>query len=434
MRDTAHYACQSSEHSESRRNFLRKSLVSTAAGSSLVGGLGYLAEGQAADTLKAADMRVIVFNMHGGLSQLESWDPKPGTRTGGPCRAIPTSVPGIHISDLLPHTAQQMHHLCLLRGVNTAEDDHGKGAYLMMTGRRQTAAADYPQIGSVTSKMLHDEDRGVPGHIVVTPGGGGGKGNEAAYLGPKYNSISLGGSKPPPNTSKPEQVTEESEQRRHEFRRRINEEFLSKRRTAITDAYTHSYEQALRLMEKRDVFDLSKEPPKDLERYGDYDLGRQCLLARRLIENGVSFVQITHSNYDTHNDNFNFHIEQMGEFDRPFANLIADLVDRGLYERTLVVVLSEFGRTPNINLYYGRDHWSKAWSVVMAGAKVVRGAAFGKTNPEGTEVIDGQVDHGDLFHTYLRAVGIDSSQSIQVDGKELPIADPAAEPIWKVLV
>jgi uncharacterized protein (DUF1501 family) len=113
--------------------------------------------------------------------------------------------------------------------------------------------------------------------------------------------------------------------------------------------------------------------------------------------------------------------------------LVNDLSERGLLDQTLVVVLSEFGRTPNINLYYGRDHWSKAWSVVMAGGKVARGAVHGATNAEGTEVNDGQVDHGQLFHTYLRAVGVDSGQSLTVDGRELPMADPAVGPIWKVL-
>ncbi len=424
----AQYACQSMEHLASRRRFL-----GAVSGGLMAGGLSCLTRGFAAEQMKSRDMRVVVFNMHGGLSQLESWDPKPGTKTGGPTRAIPTSVPGIHISELLPYTARQMHHLCLMRGVNTSEDDHGKGAYMMMTGRRQTPAADYPQIGAVAARMLCDESKGLPGHILVTPGGGGGRGNEAAYLGPKYSSIALGGDKPPQHSVKPESITDQAEQRRHEFRRKVNEQFLSRQRTAITDAYTYSYEQALRLMERRDVFDLSKEPTADLDRYGNNDFGRQCLLARRLIENGISFVQVTHSNYDTHNENFNFHIEQLGEFDRPFACFIQDLADRGLLEQTLVVVLSEFGRTPNINLYYGRDHWSKAWTVAMAGAKVARGAAFGATNPEGTEVIDGQVDHGALFHTYLRAVGVDSGQSLLVDGRELPLADPSAAPVWKVL-
>ncbi len=429
----AHYACGSKEHGINRRRFLQRTCSTAVAGTAVVGGLGSLTAGKAAEQLKSQDMRVVVFNMHGGLSQLESWDPKPGTRTGGPCRSIPTSVPGIHISDLLPNTAKQMHHLCLLRGVNTAEDDHGKGAYMMLTGRRQSAAADYPQIGAVSAKMLNDESKGLPGHIVVAPSGGGGRGNESAYLGPKYSSVALSGSTPPPHTLRPDGISDQAEVRRHEMRRRINQEFLNRKRTAITDAYTHSYEQALRLMERRDVFDISKEPAADLDRYGKHDFGRQCLMARRLVENGVSFVQVTHSNYDTHNDNFNFHIEQLGEFDQGFSHFVNDIAERGMLDKTLIVVLSEFGRTPNINLYYGRDHWSKAWSIVMAGGKVARGAVYGATNAEGTEVTDGQVDHGALFHTYLQAVGVDSNQSIAVDGRELPIADPAVQPVWKVL-
>jgi hypothetical protein len=433
----ANYACRSQDHVLNRRRFLGNFGSGIGVGSALGGliasGLGALTKGMAASELQKRDMRVVVFNMHGGLSQLESWDPKPGTKTGGPTRAIPTSVPGIHISELLPHTARQMHHLCVMRGVNTSEDDHGKGAYLMLTGRRQTPAADYPQIGAVAAKTLCDESQGLPGHILITPGGGGGRGNEAAYLGPKYSSISLGGDKPPQNSVKPESISEDAEKRRHEFRRKIDQQFLQRQRSAITDAYTFSYEQALRLMERRDVFDVSKEPAKDVERYGSHDFGRQCLLARRLLENGVSFVQVTHSNYDTHNENFNFHIEQLGEFDRPFANLVEDLADRGLLDQTLVVVLSEFGRTPNINLYYGRDHWSRAWSVVLGGAKVARGGVYGKTNEEGTEVTDGQVDHGELFHTYLQAVGVDSTESLLVDGRELPMADPSVSPVWDVL-
>ena len=124
---------------------------------------------------------------------------------------------------------------------------------------------------------------------------------------------------------------------------------------------------------------------------------------------------------------------RLGEFDQGFSTFVNDIAERGMLDKTLIVVLSEFGRTPNINLYYGRDHWSKAWSIVMAGGKVARGAAYGATNAEGTEVTEGQVDHGALFHTYLQAVGVDSNQSIAVDGRELPIADPAVQPVWKVL-
>jgi hypothetical protein len=326
-----------------------------------------------------------------------------------------------------------MHHLCLVRGVNTSEDDHGKGAYMMMTGRRQTPAGEFPQLGAVVARALTTEDNVLPGHIVITPGGGGGRGSDSAWLGPKYASVQLGNGNPPPNTVRPDSISEQSDALRQDFRRRVSERFLSRRRTAVTEAFTYSYEQAEKLMRKRDVFDVSKEPAAEIERYGQHDLGRHCLLARRLLESGISFVQVSHSNYDTHNENFNFHIEQMGEFDRSFSMFIADLAARGMLESTLVVVLSEFGRTPNVNQYYGRDHWGRAWSVCLAGCRIPRGVAFGATNDKGTEVVDQQVDHGMLFHTYLQAVGVDSTANFNVDGREMPIADPSSQPIKGLL-
>jgi hypothetical protein len=426
-----HYACQSSEHGIARRQFLG---AMAALGSGLVtGGLGFFSSPLVAQELKSQQKRIVVFNMHGGLSQLESWDPKPGTDTGGPFLSIPTSVPGIHISELLPETAKQMQHLCLVRGVNTAEDDHGKGAYMMLTGRRQTPSGNHPQIGAVAAKALTPADSSLPGHILITPGGSGGRGNDSAYLGPKYSSIYLGNGNPPQNTTRPENIAEASDAARQDLRRRINDRFLNRRRTAVTEAFTYSYEQAQQLMRQRDVFDVTKEPPQDAERYGNYDFGRHCLLARRLLEQGITFVQLSHSNYDTHNENFNFHIEQMGEFDRAFACFVSDLAARGMLDSTLIVVLSEFGRTPNINQYYGRDHWSKAWSVCLAGCRIPRGHAYGKTNDNGTEVIEGQVDHGSLFHTYLQAAGVDSTGTFAIDGRDMPIADPAASAVSQLL-
>src|SRR3982751_1065056 len=311
------YSCHSPEHAIARRGFLA-GLAASAAGS-VVGGLGIFSSPLAAAQLQSQQKRVVVFNMHGGLSQLESWDPKPGTEPGGPFRSIETSVPGIRISELLPDTARQMHHLCLVRGVNTSEDDHGKGAYMMMTGRRQTPAGEYPQIGAVAAKALKPANTSLPGHILITPGGGGGRGNDAAYLGPKYASVQLGNGNPPQNTERPKGISPGSEAARQDFRRHVNENFLNRRRTAVTEAFSYSFEQAQQLMQQREVFDVSKEAAKDDERYGKYDLGRHCLLARRLLEKGITFVQVTHANYDTHNENFNFHIEQLGEFDRSFA-------------------------------------------------------------------------------------------------------------------
>jgi hypothetical protein len=421
----ARYACRSPEHLLARRQFLGM----LAAGSGALTGLAAFTRPAVAAELARQQMRMLVFNMHGGLSQLESWDPKPGTNTGGPFRAIPTSVPGIHISELLPHTARQMHHLAIVRSVDTSEDDHGKGIYMMLHGRRQTPAADFPTLGAVVAKAVTPETSALPGHILVTPNGGGGRNNDASYLGPKYASIVLGGGKPPQNTERPADLSEAADASRQAFRKQLDAQFFARRRTARTEAYTYSYEQAQQLLAQRDVFDVSQEPAADFERYGPTDIGRQCVLARRLIEKGITFVQVTHSNYDTHNENFNFHLEQLGEFDRAFANLVADLADRGLLDHTLIVVLSEFGRTPNINLYYGRDHWSRAWSVLLGGAKVHRGAVYGKTNENGTAVVENKVDHANLFHTYLQAVGVNTGNSFVIDGRELPIADPASKPI-----
>ena len=428
MKRNCNYACHSPEHLLARRQFL-----GAMAATPIVGGLGVFTSAKAAESLKSQQKRVVVFNMHGGLSQLETWDPKPGTETGGPFRSIETSVPGIRISELMPETAKVMHHLTLVRGVNTSEDDHGKGLYMMLTGRRQTPAANYPQIGAVMARALTDAQNPLPGHILITPGGGGGRGNEAAYLGPKYSSLAVGGGKPPQYTERPKDITESNESLRQDVRRQAAEKFLSRRRTAITDAYIYSYEQALRLMSQRESFDISKEPQRDQDRYGNSDLGRQCLLGRRLLEKGATFIQITHSNYDTHNENFNFHLEQVGEFDRPYATFISDLAERGMLDSTLVIMMSEFGRTPNINLYYGRDHWSRAWTVAMAGCGLQKGMAFGKTNEKGTAVTDGQVDHANLFHTYLSAVGLNSNDSFDIDGRDMPMADPASKPIKEVL-
>ena len=424
------YSCQTSEHTLARRSFLG----GMAAGLGVVGGLGALATPTAAAKLNRDQKRIVVFNMHGGLSQLESWDPKPGTDTGGPTRAIATSVPGIHIAENLPLTAKQMHHLCLVRSIDTKNGDHGKGRYMMLTGRAQTPAADYPELGAVAAKTLNPPGSSLPGHIRITPGGSGGRGNDSAYLGPKYASISLGNGNPPQNTERPKNVSDKADEQRNSFRKFANTSFLERRRTAMTDAYTYSFEQAEQLMKQREVFDVSKESPKDAERYGKHDLGRHALLARRLLENNISFVQVTHSNYDTHNENFNFHIEQLDEFDLAFSTFVGDLADRGMLESTLIVVLSEFGRTPRINDRYGRDHWGTAWSVALGGCGVHNGAAYGKTNENGTKVIEGEVNHTHLFHTYLSAVGVEPTGTFDIDGRDILRADPEGHAIEDILV
>jgi uncharacterized protein (DUF1501 family) len=217
------------------------------------------------------------------------------------------------------------------------------------------------------------------------------------------------------------------------MRQRASERFLRRRRTAQTEAYTHSFDQAAQLMKQRGLFDTSAEPEKVRDRYGRHDFGRHCLMARRLLEGGATFVKVTHSNYDTHHENFDFHIEQLGELDRPFATLLEDLDVRGLLDSTLVVVMSEFGRTPKINRNYGRDHWGTAWSVALAGCGIKGGAVVGKTNANGTAVTDRMVNGGHLFHTYFKALGLDPRKNYYIDQRPIPMADPKAGPITEVL-
>jgi uncharacterized protein (DUF1501 family) len=324
-----------------------------------------------------------------------------------------------------------MHHLALVRSLDTKNGDHGKGPIEMTTGRKMIPGSEYPHLGAVAAKALMPEKFPLPGHILIR-GAGPGSG-QAEYLGPKYDAVALNDGKPPANIARLDGFSAEADARRNSFRAKANDRFAGRRRTADTDAYTYSYDQAVALMSQSDVFNVSKEPAADHDRYGKHEFGQHCLLARRLLEAGVPFIQINHSNYDTHFENFDFHIEQLGEFDQPFATLVADLADRGLLADTVICVMSEFGRTPKINHTYGRDHWGTAWSVALGGGRIKGGAVIGKTNANGTAVTDRAVDHGDIFHTILQAAGVDSKSEFDVGGRKFPIADPAKDAIKELL-
>jgi len=422
------YACHSANHRASRRAFLG------AAGAAAVLGPAGFASPAAARELAKTQKRVLVIFLAGGVSQLETWDPKPGTDTGGPFAAIPTAVPGTRIGELLPHTAKQMKRIALVRGLNSVSPDHGIGEKIMLTGRKPEAGVEYPHIGAVSAKLLGADGQAMPGHVHVFPAGAGGRSQDATFLGPKFASVPVVGGKPPADLFRPAGLTDEADRQRDDLRQKLSDKFAKSRRSAATEAYTESFAQAERVFRKADVFDISKEDPKTVARYGTHDFGRHLLLGRRLLESGVTYVKVSHSNYDTHHENFDFHIEQLGEFDRPFAALLDDLADRGMLDSTLVVVMSEMGRTPKINDRYGRDHWSAAWSVALAGCGIKGGAVVGKTNAGGTAVTDREVGSGHLFHTYLRALGLNPTKNFYPNERPIPIADPKADAITEILL
>ena len=185
-------------------------------------------------------------------------------------------------------------------------------------------------------------------------------------------------------------------------------------------------------MSRRSLFD-GQAQARDLERYGEHFFARNCIFARNLLEQGATCVKVTHHGYDSHAENFNFHLEQLGEFDRPFATLLDDLHQQGMLESTLVVVMAEFGRTPKINRNYGRDHWGASLSVALGGAGIKPGMVIGKTNDQGTEFADREVDGGHLFHTHFQALGLDTTRPHYKPGSPISIGDPAMEPIRELL-
>lgn len=419
-------ACRSPSHGVSRRTLLSNML----AGATGIGLAGQFVQPAVASAMEAKKKQVLIVLLNGGLSQFESFDPKPKTATGGPFRAIPTSVPGTHFCELLPFTAQQAHRLAVVRSVYAEEvpGSHAAARDYVETGRSPVLGA-YPLLGPVYSKLLAGRTD-LPGNIHITPSRS--YRADAAFLGPQHVSVALAGGEAPRNVDRPAIFSAEADEARYHLRDLADLRFSQRRRTAYTEAYHSSYDSALQLIRRKELFDVSQEPARDRDRYGSHDFGRHCLLARRLLAEGVTCVKITHSNYDSHMENFNFHLEQLGEFDRPFATLLSDLDERGMLENTLVVLLTEFGRTPKIMPDLGRDHYPKSWSVVLGGCGVQTGGVLGKTNADGTEIADRPIHVGDMFHTYLQAVGLDSKGTH--DGKnKIPVAAPERGPVKELL-
>ncbi|MCC7421048.1 MAG: DUF1501 domain-containing protein, partial [Planctomycetaceae bacterium] len=367
--------------------------------------------------------KLLLLFLSGGASQYETWDPKPGTRTGGPYRAISTSIPGVSVSELLPHSAKNLHRLTVVRSVNSGIADHFQGHYALQSGR---IATGYPVLGSAAAKLLERPDDLLPGYVSIRRDGPKAYTDvgDAGFLGAKYEAVRIVNNQPPANLISPASVTPALADSIDRIRTAADERFRKGRDAKPVHSYGTTFHQARALMQRREIFDLSKESVADHERYGRHEFGQHCLLARRLLQAGVSCVRVTHFDWDAHQDNFYWHQIRCAEFDRTFITLLDDLSERGMLEHTLVVAVGEMGRTPQINNLGGRDHWGRAWSMAMAGCGVKPGTIYGSTNDTGTEVKENTVKLGDLFHTYLKALGIDSRAMYQIDGQTNPIADP----------
>jgi hypothetical protein len=398
----------------------------------------------------------ILLWMPGGPSQTDTFDMKPRHANGGPYKEVATSIPGLGISEHLPKLAGQAEHLAIVRSLSTKEGDHARGTYLMRTGHQQGGRIKYPSIGASLAKELGSEEAELPNYVSIAPysffspasfGSG--------FLGPRYAPLTVGAREDAAGSGQgsrfarlgvddlatPAGVTTAQAVSRLDIWQSLQDDFVSRHRTASAIAHQTVYHRAVRMMksEAAKAFDLDDESEKTRERYGRGRFGQSCLMARRLIERGVPFVEVSLGGlgnggvgWDTHQDNFRLVQDLSGELDAGWGTLMTELAERGLLDTTTILWMGEFGRTPQINTNAGRDHFPAAWTCVFAGGGVHGGQAYGSTSPDGTTVVEGKVDVGDVLATLCAALGIDpATDNISEEGRPIKIAE--GKPIQAIL-
>ena len=423
--------CGSPQHEVSRRQFLQGG-AATALGVSL-GGLGAAYNPAWADELRRQKKRVLLLWLAGGASQLETFDPKPGRPTGGPFKAIPTAVEGIHICELMPKMARLMKEFAIVRSLDTKIGDHGQASVLMDAGRTPEPGLTYPDWGTVISKELAQRDSQVPDYVSLYLATEGQRRPNPGFLGGAYAAVHLKDGLRPENIDLPEGVSTTQHHEREDLRRWLSEQFDRQRNAQAVKGYNSTYARVRGLMKSDSLFDLNREPEAVRERYGHTDFGQHALIARRLLEAGVPMVKVARAWWDSHADNFESHRELVGELDHVYSTLLLDLKERGLLASTLIVTLSEFGRTPIINQNVGRDHFASAWSFSLAGCGVRGGVAYGKTDKDGKTVAEGKADAGDVLATIYKAAGIKPDKHYYVGARPVPLAPEKSQAIDAVL-
>jgi uncharacterized protein (DUF1501 family) len=360
--------------------------------------------------------------MGGGPSTMDIWDLKPGQATGGPFKQISTSADGIAISEHMPLTAQQMHHLAIVRSMSTREADHQRGRYYMHTGFVPNPNVEHPSYGSVIAHEMADaiEALEIPPFVSV---GGGSVGS--GFLGTAWDPFVVNADGQVRNLDmgiEPQRLAE-----RLRMLAAVEDRFMGENRGALPGDHRKVVEKTVRLMtsSQLDAFKVAQEPAEVRERFGENNFGRGCLMARRLVEVGVPFVEVNLGGWDNHNDIFTTLADRkLPELDQAMSALVADLADRGLLDDTAIIWMGEFSRTPTINGNGGRDHWARSWSVVVGGAGFRRGVVVGETSADGREVVSEPYSSQDLMASVLQALGIPLETSYRAkNGRPMKIAN-----------
>jgi uncharacterized protein (DUF1501 family) len=381
-----------------RRRFLTLSL-----GSAIAAGLvGRRAFSAAAPKAKA----VILLYMEGGASHIDTFDPKPGRDVSGGVKAIKTGVAGIQIAEHLPLLAKRMKRIALVRSMQSKEGNHARARTLMHTGYAPQGGVDAPAMGALVAEQRGAGD--LPGYVAI-----GGAGEDAGFLGAAWSPFPVRDPTKPVRFLEPARgVDADRLERRVSLRRLLDDDFAAGRPSTIPAAQRDVADQAVSMMRAADVSAFSLDGESDATKaiYGETQFGAGCLMARRLIEVGVPFVEVTQRGWDTHRDNLAQAKTLCADLDRGFAALIGDLEARGLLDETLIVWMGDFGRTPRINENGGRDHHPRCFTVALAGGGVPGGQIVGESDEDAFEPKHRAITVPDLWRTIATLVGLDTDR------------------------
>jgi hypothetical protein len=374
-----------------------------------------------ADTLKKNRKSCVLLWMGGGPSSMDIWDLKPGTDNGGPFKTIATSG-DVQICEHMPLMAKQMHNMAIVRSMSTREADHNRGRYYMHTGYVPDANVDYPSYGAVIAHELMDQrpELEIPPFVSV-----GGASEGPGFLGMSWAPFSVSSNGRVRNL---EMSLEKGRLMQRQIAlKTIEDSFISQKRGGVVEDHRKVLGKTFDLLTSAQMqaFEVEKEPEEMKEKYGKNNFGQGCLLARRLVEAGVPFVEVDLGGWDNHQGIFRtLENDRLPVLDRAMAALTEDLEQRGLLQDTVIVWMGEFGRTPRINADAGRDHWARAWSVVVGGGGIKGGQAVGGTNEDGTEIIGDPYSSEDLMASVCQALGISLETTFtSKNGRPMKIAN-----------
>ncbi len=416
----------------SRRSFLQAGIAGVMA-SAFSPWSRRLSADASLDTAKSC----ILVWLNGGPSHLDTFDPKPGTDTGGPIEAIETKNPALKLSHYFPQLAQRADLFSIIRSLTSEEADHDRAYHYLHTGNRPQPVLEYPSLGAVATRRWSVADSDMPPFVTL---GTTQRGGSAGFLGVDYAPLLVNDlGNPLQNLSPPESVEADRQARRLEALAGFNRGFSTRLEQPLAADHIRVTEKALRMMSGRiqAAFDLSQEPAEILEFYAaaaeDATFQRSCVVARRLLEHGARFVEIVLEGWDTHGDNFAQVEALSGQLDPGLAGLLGDLAQRGMLEETLVICMGEFGRTPTINAQTGRDHWSDAFGALVAGGRIQPGRVIGATDPAGGTVQDRPVTIPEFYDTLLTSCGVDGHIQLRSpDGRPIRLVDKTT-PVGELL-